>query len=257
MKHLLFASCLVSLASAAVDEIVPVGNDDPRMVQITYASGDDSLLYLKVAPAQIEAGQKYPLVIFLHGAGGRGSDNQGQLKDGGVQHLTAVQDRYPHYLIAPQVPNGQVWVNTPWNLPEHTMPEDPTPWMRMTLELVDRMIKESPVDPDRIYVTGLSMGGFGTWDAVQRRPAFFAAAAAVCGGGDTAQAARIKHVPFWVAHGDKDGAVQTRRSRDMVAALKQAGGNPLYIEFPNTGHNVWTPTYTNPKLYAWLFQQKR
>lgn len=257
MKILCSFFILVALVHARAETVQGVSNHDPRLLRETVEAGDHTLRYIKVQPGKIEPGKAYPLVLFLHGAGGRGKDNSGQMKDGGVQHFTRLQDRYPHYLIAPQVPPGQLWVDTPWKLREHTMPEEPTTWMRMTLELVDRMLKEAPVDAARVYVTGLSMGGFGTWDAVQRRPNLFAAAVPVCGGGDTAQAPRIKRVPLWITHGDKDNVVLTKRSRDMVAALRAAGGSPRYEEFPNTGHNAWKPTYSNPKLYTWLFQQKR
>ena len=129
--------------------------------------------------------------------------------------------------------------------------------MRLSLALIANLEKALSVDSDRIYVTGLSMGGFGAWDALQRHPQRFAAAAPVCGGGDTALASKIARVPVWVFHGDRDNVVKTSRSRDMIAALKKAGGSPKYTEYPKTGHNAWTATYRNPKLYEWMFAQTR
>lgn len=109
----------------------------------------------------------------------------------------------------------------------------------------------------RIYLTGLSMGGFGVWDAMQRKPTWFAAAVPICGGGDPTFASAIAPIPVWAFHGDSDPAVKPKRSRDMIAALKAAGGQPKYTEYPNTGHNSWTETYKNREMYAWLFSQKR
>ena len=126
----------------------------------------------------------------------------------------------------------------------------------MTLALIDSLGKEVSIDQQRVYVTGLSMGGFGVWDAIQRRPKLFAAAVPICSGGDTALAPSIKHLPIWAFHGDSDTTVKPQRLRDIIAALKAAGGQPRYTEYPNTGHNSWTATYANREVYAWLFAQK-
>src|SRR5262249_52824913 len=112
-------------------------------------------------------------------------------------------------------------------------------------------------DQKRIYVTGLSMGGYGTWDVIGRRPDLFAAAVPVCGGGDETQAATIARVPIWAFHGARDGVVKPARSWNMVAALKKAGGHPGYTEYPDVGHDSWVPTYRDPVLFQWLFAQKR
>jgi predicted peptidase len=169
----------------------------------------------------------------------------------------AVMEKYPAFVVAPQCGDGEQWVNVPWTDDQHTMPAKPSPYMKLTLEMVDNLIQALPVDTSRIYITGLSMGGFGTWDAVQRRPDFFAAAVPICGGGDTAEAKKIAHVPIWAFHGDEDGVVKPKRSRDMVAALKAAGGKPRYTEFITTGHDSWVQTYRNPEMYEWLFSQKK
>jgi predicted peptidase len=127
----------------------------------------------------------------------------------------------------------------------------------MALKLLDNLPKLFSVDPDRIYITGLSMGGYGTWDALQRKPDYFAAAIPICGGGDVNGAEKMKDVPIWAFHGDADGAVKVSRSRDMIEALKAAGGKPKYTEYPGGGHDSWTATYKNPEVMAWLFEQKR
>ena len=218
------------------------------------------LLYRLLEPKAPDPGRKYPLVLFLHGAGGRGSDNVRQITDAdfcpNLLNKSDFLSRYPCYMIAPQVPRGKRWVEVHWGLREHTMPKDPNEHLRMALEVVDAALKKYPVDPNRVYVTGLSMGGFGTWDAIQRRPAFFAAAIPVCGGGDTAEAPKLTKMPIWVWHGDSDRAVRTSRSRDMVAAIRKAGGKPLYTEAPKCGHRVWPFVYGSTQVWDWLFAQR-
>ncbi len=227
----------------------------------TYRSpAGGELRYREFSP-NIEAGKKYPLILFLHGAGGRGNDNRRQLTDAGfcpglLKHAS-IDDRRPCFMIAPQVPRGKRWVEVHWGLPAHDMPKEPSPQLRMALELVEDALKRYPVDESRVYVTGLSMGGFGTWDAIQRRPGLFAAAVPVCGGGETAQAPKLTRMPLWVWHGDRDTVVKTQRSRDMVAAIRKAGGDPLYTEVPNTGHGSWKAAYSSGKMWDWLFAQKK
>jgi predicted peptidase len=129
--------------------------------------------------------------------------------------------------------------------------------MRMAMELLDEIIESQPVDRKRIYVTGLSMGGFGTWDIIQRQPKVFAAAMPVCGGGDPAFAKKLKKLSLWAFHGDSDTVVKTQRSRDMIDAIRKKGGNPLYTEYKNTKHNAWEPTYSDNTVLNWLFEQRR
>jgi len=223
-----------------------------------FHAGDAKLLYRIMPPGEVESGKTYPLVVFFHGAGERGDDNTKQLVHGMADFASEANRRqYPCYVVAPQCPNNQQWVDTPWTLDAHAMPEKPTPAMRLSLELIDSLRKELPVDPARIYVTGLSMGGFGAWDAIQRRPNLFAAAAPVCGGGDAALAKSIASIPLWAFHGADDTVVKPRRSRDMIAALKTAGGSPRYTEYAGVGHNSWVATYRDPEFYAWLFQQRK
>jgi predicted peptidase len=119
------------------------------------------------------------------------------------------------------------------------------------------MRKDYSIDGRRIYITGLSMGGYGTWDLMARKPELFAAAVPICGGGDEATAEKIKNIPVWVFHGAKDGAVKVERSRRMVEALKKAGGKPIYTEYPEVGHDSWNPAYKDAKMFAWLFAQKK
>ena len=127
--------------------------------------------------------------------------------------------------------------------------------MGLLYELLQDLKAKDQIDPKRIYVTGISMGGYGTWDIVSRRPDVFAAAMPICGGGDVAQAARIAGVPVWTFHGSADGAVPVSRSRDMVSALWKAGSNAHYREYPDAGHDVWTETYRDGRVLEWFFCQ--
>lgn len=216
------------------------------------------LNYRLLRPKGYDAKKSYPLVLFFHGAGERGSDNKIQLVHG-MNEFAAdeIMEKYPAFVIAPQCPEGQQWVDVPWSADSHTMPKDPAEPLRLSLDLVAALQKEFSIDKSRIYVTGLSMGGFGAWDAIQRKPELFAAAVSVCGGGDAAFAEKIKDIPVWAFHGAEDGAVKPKRSRDMIAALKKAGGSPKYTEYEKVGHNSWEKAYGDSKMYEWLFEQKK
>jgi predicted peptidase len=225
----------------------------------TYRDADGQVLpYRLLKPAKIEPRKTYPLVLFLHGAGERGTDNAAQLLHGAGQFATPENRRkYPCFVVAPQCPLKQGWVEVDWGRTSHTMKEKPSTPLRLALELVDSLAAELPVDKGRIYVTGLSMGGYGAWEAAARRPDFFAAAVPICGGGDTAQAPRLKRLPIWAFHGEKDPAVPQRRTTAMIEVIRKVGGTPKMTIYPGAGHDCWTRTYADPEVLAWLFAQKK
>jgi predicted peptidase len=199
-----------------------------------------------------------PLVLFLHGAGERGHDNLAQLVHGvAIFAEPEVRRRHPAYVVAPQCPAGQRWVEKDWSAAAHRLPPAPSLPLQQVLALLPRLRDEFPIDPDRIYVTGLSMGGFGTWDIVVREPRLFAAAVPICGGGDESFAPSIAPLPIWAFHGELDPVVPVARSRNMIAALRRAGGDPRYTEYPGEGHSCWTRAYHEPDLLPWLFSQRR
>lgn len=226
--------------------------------KIYKSAKSKSLNYRIHLPANVDAKKQYPLVLFFHGAGARGNDNSKQLING-VKDILAYSknSNTPLIIVAPQCPDGEQWVNTPWGADAHTMPEEPSASMLLTIGLLDALQASHSIDTSRIYVTGLSIGGFGTWDIVQRMPETFAAAMPVCGGGDTHMANAIKNVPIWVFHGGSDEVVKTKRSRDMVAALQKVGGNVKYTEYKGVGHGSWGRAYTDEKALKWLLAQKR
>jgi predicted peptidase len=217
-----------------------------------------TLPYRLLKPDNYDPKQSYPLVVFLHGAGERGTDNDKQLVHG-VGDFASAENRqkYPCFLIAPQCPNESKWCEVDWGALSHTMPKEPSEPARLTLELIAAMQKDFSIDAKRIYLTGLSMGGYGTWDLLARRPDLFAAGVPICGGGDEATAATIAKIPIWAFHGDKDTAVKVVRSRNMIEALKKADGVPKYTEYPGVGHNSWSKAYSDPEMMKWLFAQKR
>ncbi|MCC6509118.1 MAG: prolyl oligopeptidase family serine peptidase, partial [Pirellulaceae bacterium] len=148
-------------------------------------AGGKTLNYRLLKPSPYNADRKYPLVIFLHGAGERGADNKAQLIHGMADFCKPKwREKYPCYVVAPQCPEGKKWVEVDWSADSHDMPEAPSESLQLVFELADTMVKDSAVNENRIYITGLSMGGYGTWDALARRPGFFAAGVPICGGGD-------------------------------------------------------------------------
>jgi len=224
-------------------------------------SKQGSFKYCVRPPDKVEPGKKYPLVLLLHGAGGRGDDNRGQIVDasgGATLDKMGVSGKYGAYVMAGQVPHNEQWVDVPWSSLDHKMPKI-SKSMRAMLEALDTFIadKRNQVDPQRIYIIGLSMGGYGTWDAIQRRPELFAAAVPICGGGDKRLAKKIAKIPVWAWHGDQDGVIPPSRSQDMVAALKSAGAQPKYTEVKGRGHNVWTDAFGSAEMWKWLFDQRR
>ncbi|MEA3210723.1 MAG: hypothetical protein QOE70_3780 [Chthoniobacter sp.] len=217
-----------------------------------------TLGYRLLKPRDYDAKQKYPLILFLHGAGERGVDNAAQLKHGAPLFVKPeVRDKYPCFVVAPQCPPEQKWADVDWGSDTPKQPEKVSAPMALALGALEAVQKEFSIDPDRLYVTGLSMGGYGTWDLVTRLPERWAAAAPVCGGGDKAFAARAKAIPLWAFHGLEDKTVKPARTREMIEAIVAAGGAPLLSEYPYTGHDSWTTAYGEPELLPWLFAQKR
>lgn len=202
-----------------------------------------TLPYLLYLPENYTSENKsWPLLVFLHGAGERG-DSLELIKRHGPPKLVDEKKDFPFILVSPQCPTDNWWAET---------------YMLEALEgLVAHISKSFRVDADRIYLTGLSMGGFGTWHLATRYPDKFAAIAPICGGGTAYQAAVLKNIPAWVFHGAKDEVVPLEQSKEMVEALEKAGGIVKFTVYPEAGHDSWTETYANPALYEWFLSQHR
>ncbi len=250
------AAGILLIATAACQTSLTEVRDrfEPRV----FGDGTSELPYRLLVPRDYDSRERYPLVLFLHGAGQRGNDNVRQLEHGVLGFATNVRmARHPAFVVAPQCPAGLQWVDTPWSAPSHTMPPEPSEPLRLVVELLGALREEFSIDPERVYVTGLSMGGFGTWDLLQRHPERFAAGVPICGGGDPAHAETLAHVPLWAFHGDRDTIVRVERTREMIDAIENAGGEPRYTELPGVGHGSWDAAYTDDALYTWLFSQTR
>lgn len=221
-----------------------------------FSDGDFTLNYRIYVPPDLSKESKVPLVLFLHGAGERGDDNAKQLFHGVASFLDyQKKNNQPAILLMPQCPKDMRWVEVDWGDDAHTMPGEPSVPMQAVLKLLKKTMQDLPVDSQRVYVTGISMGGFGTWDIIQREPSLFAAALPICGGGDLEQAARLKDLPVWAFHGALDKVVKPERSRDMIQAIRQVGGHPIYTEYPGVAHVSWTQTYSTQAVMDWFFTQ--
>ena len=214
-------------------------------------------LFRPVAPGRL------PLVLYLHGSGGLGNDNEKQMGLGNifgtrVWALPENQKSFPCYVVVPQTSDGWVRYGAPSGSDSvsHAV-AGLGDGARLALQIVDALCKEFPIDERRIYVTGQSLGGSGVWHMTAHRPGFFAAAAPCCGTQTAESPAASLATPIWNFHGDADESVPVGLSRDRIAALRHAGGHPLYTEYPGVGHNVWQWAYTEPALLRWVFAQRR
>ena len=225
-----------------------------------YTSDGYTLPYRLYIPKNYDCGEMYPLVLFLHGAGERGVDNEKQLEVGFKRMFEDVTSPiYDAIIVAPQCPEGAQWVMTPWangNYVVDNVPESRE--LECVCGILDECRDTYNIDEDRVYVTGLSMGGFGTWDMLARHGSRFAAGIPVCGGGDPSRAKDLKRIPIWTFHGSSDDAVPVAGTRAMFSAIKKEGGEQIgYTEFDGAGHNVWDDVYSDRQVIDWLFAQSR
>lgn len=250
---------LILILSVTLSFSLVYGQSDSLFEKHIFISKqNDTLLYRLMRPQFCDSSNKVPLVIFLHGAGERGNDNKMQLVNGAKNFATdSIRRKYPCFMLVPQCAKVYRWVETDWKLPSHVMPEKPSVYLSLTIQLIDSLIKKLNIDTNRIYITGLSMGGFGTWDAISRWPDKFTAAVPVCGGGDTAKASVIKDVSIWAFHGDIDKVVMVSRTRNMINAIKKEGGNPKYTEYAGVGHSCWNSAYSDTVMIEWMFTQNK
>lgn len=198
---------------------------------------DDYYVHLP-ADYEKEPARQWPLLLFLHGSGERGYDPKAVMRHGPPREAEANPD-YPFIVIAPQCSPGE-WFSPP-----------------ELADLLDRVEEKYRVDPSRVYLTGLSMGGYGSWMLATGSPERFAAVVPICGGGDPHDVERIKDLPIWAFHGAKDTAVPLERSQEMVDALRKVGSNVKFTIFPDAGHDSWTQAYATPELTEWIMRQQR
>ncbi len=233
--------------------------------QKTYLSKNGTEIpYRLLYPAGFDPSRKYPLVLFLHGAGERGNDNQAQLVHGSSLFLEK-QAQFPAIVVFPQCPKDRYWssVKIDRSQPKYKFEYDykstkETSELSAVMDLLEDLRSKHKIDKNRIYIMGLSMGGMGTFEAITRHPRIFAAAIPICAGGDPSLVGSFaKKVPLWVFHGDEDAVVHVDYSREMVKAIEDAGGKVKYTEYPGINHNSWNNAFAEPELLPWLFSQKK
>ena len=233
MKARTILACVMILAPALAQAQTETG---------FIAKTHEGAKYKIFVPHDYKGDKEYPLILFLHGSGESGDDGEKQAKQGLGNAIGKHEKTFGFITVFPQSRKN-------WNAGS----EDG----KRAMAILDETIKAYKVDASRVYLTGLSMGGFGTWSFAAAHPTRWAAIVPICGGGDVNAASKIKDIPCWNFHGDKDTAVKVDKSRAMIDALKAAGGQPRYTEYPGVGHNSWDAAYGTAELYTWMLQQKR
>ncbi len=229
----------------------PAPAQPTRGFQDRVSKGPDGqeVKYALFVPHGYSADKPPPVILFLHGAGETGTDGKRQTQVGLGPVVRGREKTFPFLVVFPQAQRReQNLVQTWWPGKKEG---------DRALAILAEVQKEYKTDPQRVYLTGISMGGFGTWALAQKYPDRWAAIAPVCGGGDPSQAGRIKDLPCWCFHGADDPVVPAQLSRSMVEALQKAGGHPKYTEYPGVQHESWKPAYATDELYDWLLKQKR
>jgi len=245
LHHRLRSGMMILLAlgpaGTALAQPAPVQQAQRFERKVTKTLQLGYLLYLPKG-YEVDKKKKWPLVLFLHGSGERG-DSLDLVKVHGIPKIVEEQPDFPAIAVSPQCPKDAWW--------GAELQQD-------ALEgLLDQVGRKYRVDPDRVYLTGLSMGGYGAWELAMRQPRRFAALVPICGGGDSTRACLLAEIPTWIFHGAKDDAVPPAESQRMYEALKACGGDVRFTLYPEVDHLSWVPAYADPALYEWLFRQRR
>ncbi len=226
--------------------------------------GLDTLPYRLLRPENFDSTKNYPLILFLHGSGERGNDNEAQLVHGASLFLRdSIRKNYPAVVIFPQCPSNSYRSNVKFENKEgkrnFSFPEkgESTIAMKMVMNLVGEMEEKYNLDKNRYYIGGLSMGGMGTFELVKRKPKMFAAAFPICGGGNTKTAKKLRRTDWWIFHGLKDDVVPPQLSQSMATAIKQKGGSVQLTLYPDANHNSWDPAFAEKQLMPWLFSNHK
>jgi predicted peptidase len=258
LTYLLFISLLTCFALSA--------QDNSPYQKHEWINNSDTLRYRMLLPENYDSTKQYPVILFLHGAGERGSDNQAQLTHGSTLFTRPdIRTNYPAIVLFPQCPTNDWWANVEMKVDSANKKIDfnfleegePTHAMSMLTTWFNEFISTVPVVKSQVYVMGLSMGGMGTFEIVRRMPNVFAAAIPICGGANPATAKKIRRTPFWIFHGQADPVVPVKLSEDMAIALQQfydAAEMQLTI-YPGVKHNSWDNAFRERELLPWLFSQ--
>jgi predicted peptidase len=250
MRRLIARGLCVAAVLAAAVAAPAAGSsaaaDDAKIgfLKKTFKNADGSESpYVVFVPAGYDGTKEYPVILFLHGAGETKGGSKQPVEVGIGPAIKKREKDFPFITVIPQSE-------------KRTWRADSDDGKR-AIGILDAVMKEFKCDPKRQYLTGLSMGGFGTWSNAAAYPDRWAAIVPICGGGNAADAEKIKNIPCWCFHGDADTAVKVDLSRTMIDALKKAGGKPKYTEYPGVGHNSWDAAYAEKELFPWLLEQKK
>lgn len=215
-----------------------------KQVEMAFSTSDGATVqYLLYLPADYDQTEQFPLMLFLHGRG----ESNGPLSlvaKWGPPAMVARGDEMPYIIVSPQCPQADNWSSDTQR--------------KRLMELLESSVNALKVDNDRVYLTGLSMGGFGSWRLAAEHPDRFAAVVPICGGVSESHAEQLKEIPIWAFHGDRDAVVPIQRTSDIVDAIKQLGGTAVqFTTLEGVGHNSWSSAYATPDLYQWMNQQRR
>ena len=257
IKYLLFFVLLITCC-------IVQAQDKNLFEKKQFISDQDTLNYRILYPEGFRESESYPLVLFLHGAGERGSDNEAQLIHGSSMFLDAAnRKKFPAIVLFPQCPKESYWSNA--SIDRSSQPvkfkfnydQPPTPALKNVIQLLDSIKQKNFVKKDQMYVAGLSMGGMGTFEILYRNPDTFAAAIAICGGGNPESvSAYAKTTPMWIFHGAMDDVVDPQNSLIMAGALLKAGAHPKMYLYDTENHNSWDRAFAEPDFFPWLFDKK-
>lgn len=257
MKKLILAVLLIGFATSL--------RAQNSYQSFRFIQSGDTLPYRLLLPVDFDPNKEYPLLVFLHGRGESGRDNQKQLTHGSKQFLTdSFRQKHPAIIVFPQCAADDYWSNV------HTIADEkgkrsfyfvdgeaPSRSLELAMALTRHLMVQYRVKKDQVYAMGLSMGGMGVFEMVRRMPGVFAAAVPICGGAHPATAKSLRKVKWWVFHGAKDDVVLPRYSEEMVDALKKARASVRFTLYPNANHNSWDPAFAEPGLLDWLFDQHK
>jgi predicted peptidase len=247
---------LTIIAAVVIFTIACKRGDTSDFQAFNYVSADSTAMpYRLHIPDDYYSRIEYPLVVFLHGGAGRGSNNKNQISGGNftgshIWFTGANRTSYPAFVVAPQLPAGY----TRW---DNSRSAETSEYEELVLAIIGELVQTYSIDEDRIYLTGQSLGGWGTWDLIEKKPNFFAAAIPVCGGANPNGAALIAHLPIWALHGELDKTIPVDICREIVTGIRELGGNIRYTEYEGGEHNIWDRAYNEAGLVEWLFSQRR
>ena len=260
----MFMKKLISLFVFALVLTSAFAQDLSKFKKENFINGSDTLKYRILYPENFDAAKKYPVVLFLHGSGERGDDNEKQLTHGSKMFLAEdFRKKFPAIVVFPQCTDDSYWSNveietvTGKRFFNFLTRGAPTKAMSLLLGLTGELIKKPFADRTKIYLGGLSMGGMGTFELLRRKPNTFAAAFPICGGDNIANVKKYKKIPLWIFHGGLDDVVNPQLSYNIYHALKEIGHTPKFTVYPKANHNSWDSAFSEPELMSWLFKQRK